>query len=54
MPSFKVYLKEKEHPVLVEADKATLSATIALVTFTKGNETIAEFLRSEIQGYSKE
>jgi hypothetical protein len=53
MPSFSVYLKEKEHSVLVEADKATLSTSPALLTFTKGNEVIAEFIRSEIQGYSK-
>jgi len=49
-----VYLKEKEHSVAVEADEATLSATKGLLTFTKGNETIAEFIRSEIQGYRKE
>jgi hypothetical protein len=49
MKKFRVFLKDKETQIVVEADKVEFDAS--RIVFTKENETVAEFRSDQIQGY---
>jgi hypothetical protein len=48
--TFRVFLKSRDNPVLVQGEKADLDNSRLLITDAQG-KTVGEFVRSEVQGW---